>query len=102
MFHHEKRAKVSLFFEPAKFFSHFFVFVTVLLEKFIISHIIRSLPFVPNDGQRHLAAQLAHFLLSPAPRKTFVLKGYAGTGKTSMVAALVHAMQQMRQLRKMR
>ena len=68
-----------------------------MLENFIISHIIRSLPFVPNEGQRFLAAQLAHFLLSTTPRKTFVLKGYAGTGKTSMIAALVHAMQQMQQ-----
>ena len=68
-----------------------------MLEKFIISRILQALPFPANDGQRQLAQQWAQFLLSQTPRRTFVLRGYAGTGKTSMTAALVRAMQQMQQ-----
>ena len=35
-------------------------------------------------------------MLSSGNRRTFILRGYAGTGKTSIVAALVKAMEQMR------
>lgn len=40
---------------------------------------------------------MARFLTSQKERKTFILRGYAGTGKTSLVSALVRAMQTMQQ-----
>ena len=48
-----------------------------------------SFPFVPTEGQRSLAVQLSEFLADPDPRAVFILKGYAGTGKTSLMSALV-------------
>lgn len=54
--------------------------------------ILKKLPFEPTSKQREAANELAKFLLDPDPRRFFVLRGYAGTGKTSLVSALVHAL----------
>ncbi len=68
-----------------------------MLENFIISRITAALPFVPNEGQKTVIESFARFLLSGESRRAFILRGYAGTGKTSIVAALVKAMEQMQQ-----
>lgn len=61
------------------------------------TYIRQELPFEPNEGQEALLGKLSAFLVSPDPRKAFVLKGYAGTGKTSVVSALVRALEKLRQ-----
>ena len=66
-----------------------------MLDNFIISRIKSELPFIPNDEKEHLFTLLGKFLISPAPRKCFLLKGYAGTGKTSVVSALVRALEKL-------
>jgi exodeoxyribonuclease-5 len=68
-----------------------------MLEQFIKNRIIAQLPFEANEGQMNLLNQLSIFLTSPTPRKAFILRGYAGTGKTSIMAALVRAMQDLNQ-----
>ncbi len=68
-----------------------------MLRQFIVSRITARLPFVPNDEQRQLIDRLASFLLEADTAKLFLLKGYAGTGKTSVVAALVKAMADLQQ-----
>ncbi|ANQ50411.1 AAA family ATPase [Flammeovirga sp. MY04] len=46
-------------------------------------------PFEPTNGQKKLFELMDPFLLEKNRRKnTFVLKGYAGTGKTSVITAL--------------
>ena len=45
--------------------------------------------------QTEAAMSLAAFVALPRPRAAFVLRGYAGTGKTSLVGALVRALQKM-------
>lgn len=67
-----------------------------MLNKFIISSIKSELPFEPNEEKEELFNQLGQFLISPEPRKCFVLKGYAGTGKTSVVSALVRALEKLK------
>ena len=50
-------------------------------------------PFEPTDGQRKLFSLFDKFLFSKdATRPTLMLKGYAGTGKTSVLIALVKAL----------
>ncbi len=51
-------------------------------------------PFVPTPDQARLFELLHGFLLDAASgqRPTFLLTGYAGTGKTSVVSALVQAL----------
>lgn len=68
-----------------------------MLQQFLVSRIVAKLPFVPNDDQRQLIGKLGVFLLAQDASKLFLLKGYAGTGKTSIVAALVKAMQELQQ-----
>src|SRR5690606_34861065 len=43
----------------------------------------------PTDGQRRAIDALARLLQTGKERATLVLKGYAGTGKTTLVGALV-------------
>ena len=68
-----------------------------MLEQFIKNRIIAQLPFEANEGQVQLLDKLSQFIISPTPRKAFILRGYAGTGKTSIMAALVQAMKDLNQ-----
>ena len=68
-----------------------------MLEKFIKNRIIQCLPFTANEGQMDLLDKLSSFITSQEPRKAFILRGYAGTGKTSIIAALVQSLKQLNQ-----
>lgn len=68
-----------------------------MLEDFIISRIRAELPFEPNEEKEDLFRVLGRYLISTDSRKAFILSGYAGTGKTSVVSALVRAMEKLRQ-----
>ncbi len=47
------------------------------------------LPDAPTPDQKVLAERLERFIAMPQARAAFILRGYAGTGKTTAVAALV-------------
>lgn len=68
-----------------------------MLEDFIIGRIRAELPFEPNSEKEGLLQALGRFLVSRDERKAFILRGYAGTGKTSVVSALVRAMAGLKQ-----
>ena len=68
-----------------------------MIEVFLSQQIIAQLPFVPNEQQQLLIKQLGQFLASRRDDKAFLLRGYAGTGKTSIVSALVRAMDLFKQ-----
>jgi len=68
-----------------------------LLEDFIIGRIKAELPFEPNAEKDGLFTALGAFLVSREVRKVFLLRGYAGTGKTSVMSALVRAMAALKQ-----
>ncbi len=51
-------------------------------------------PFTP--GQAAAADALSRFLMSPAGEAAFVLTGYAGTGKTSLIGAVVRVMKRIK------
>ena len=68
-----------------------------MLQNFISSSIRAELPFEPTEQQGILLDALGEFLMSTDPEKIFLLKGYAGTGKTSVVSALVRAMNVLQQ-----
>lgn len=58
-------------------------FSKILLERF---------PFETTMGQRQLFTKLSTFILNKNSDQIFVLKGYAGTGKTTTVRALVESL----------
>ena len=68
-----------------------------MLQDFIIGRIKAELPFEPNEEKEGLFKSLADFIISREEGKAFILCGYAGTGKTSVVSALVRAMQSLKQ-----
>ena len=68
-----------------------------MLSDFIISRIRAEIPFEPNAEKDGLLAALGDFIVSREERKAFILRGYAGTGKTSVMSALVRAMKSLQQ-----
>jgi len=51
--------------------------------------LLQKYPFSPTSGQEELLKSLSVFLFSKEDRPLFVLKGYAGTGKTSSMSTFV-------------
>ena len=68
-----------------------------MLTDFIISRIKAELPFEPNAEKDGLFQALGAFIVSREVRKAFILRGYAGTGKTSVMSALVRALEGLKQ-----
>lgn len=68
-----------------------------MLQNFIASRIRAQLPFEPTEQQSQLIVELGVFLMSTDKEKVFLLRGYAGTGKTSVVSALVRALNELKQ-----
>ncbi len=68
-----------------------------MLEDFIVNRIRAELPYEPNAEQTALLGKLGTFLTSHDEERIFLLRGYAGTGKTSLIAAMVRAMHKLQQ-----
>lgn len=66
-----------------------------MINKYLTSQIKTNFPFVPTKEQEKSLEEISAFLLSADDRRLFLLCGYAGTGKTSLVAALVRTMEQL-------
>ncbi len=56
------------------------------------SLIAQSYQFSPTSEQLLFCREMALFLLRPLDRQCFILRGYAGTGKTTSVGALVKSL----------
>jgi len=57
------------------------------------NHIFREFPYSPTPGQQNLIKRLADFIVSDMGKfPLFLLEGYAGTGKTTVVSTLVKAL----------
>ena len=62
------------------------------VTKLILSHF----PHTPTEGQREVCVAMSRFLFDGDTRSAFLLRGYAGTGKTSLVSALIQTLPQVR------
>ena len=57
------------------------------------AHLLRKhFPYEPTSEQQTLIDQLARFIQNPEISTLFLLKGYAGTGKTTIVSSLVRVL----------
>lgn len=54
------------------------------------------LPFIPNSDQNSAIELLSNFIFNDESRSLFILKGYAGTGKTNLISALTKALPSIR------
>ncbi|MBO7280313.1 MAG: AAA family ATPase [Bacteroidaceae bacterium] len=66
-----------------------------MINKYLTSQIKLNFPFAPTVQQEKTIEKLADFLLSPSEREVFMLCGYAGTGKTTLISALVRTLVQL-------
>ena len=66
-----------------------------MINKYLASQIISNFPFNPTAEQEISLQKISEFILSGDDRKIFMLCGYAGTGKTTLVSALVKTMAQL-------
>jgi exodeoxyribonuclease-5 len=60
-----------------------------MIKNHIRSEILKYLGKSPTKGQEELSDKLSDFITEPDPDAVFILKGYAGTGKTTMLSSLV-------------
>lgn len=68
----------------------------MLNQREISELMFQNLKFVPNEEQTALIGALAAFSANYGPRDVFVLNGYAGTGKTSIIGALVKTLERLK------
>ena len=66
------------------------------MDRAALYHCLKaSFGFTPTDGQDTAMRHLSAFLLSAKPNPTYILRGYAGTGKTTLVTTLVEVLPQI-------
>ena len=68
-----------------------------MINNYLERQIKGFFPYQPTFQQEIAITQLADFLSSTVSDEAFILRGYAGTGKTSLVGALVKALTQLQQ-----
>jgi exodeoxyribonuclease V len=60
--------------------------------------LLHHFPYEPTPGQSELIKRLAIFFANPTTpgtRRLFILRGYAGTGKTTVVSSMVQSLPQL-------
>lgn len=67
-----------------------------MLKNHITQKIRENLGVEPTHGQELLIEKWAEFVVSPENEPVFLVKGFAGTGKTTMVNALVKTLDQFK------
>ena len=68
-----------------------------MIASFLEGQIKENFSFPPTPDQENVLKRFSDFLFSPSADGVFVLRGYAGTGKTSLVAALVKTLDALKQ-----
>ncbi|MDA3953868.1 MAG: AAA family ATPase [Bacteroidales bacterium] len=67
-----------------------------MLSDHIKNIILKKLIYSPTKDQETLIEGLSGFILDNDSNKIFLIKGYAGTGKTTMISALVNAFKELK------
>ncbi len=68
-----------------------------MLRNFISDRLLENLDFQPTLGQEDLIRELGIFLASDDCSEIMLVKGYAGTGKTTLVKSLVKTLNSLKQ-----
>lgn len=67
-----------------------------MLQDHVKNIILDNLKFKATNDQDHLIDGLSQFILDPNINQIFLIKGYAGTGKTTIISALVNSFKKLR------
>ncbi len=68
-----------------------------MINTYLGQQIKTNFPYKPTFEQENVVKKLADFLFCRKTESLFLLKGYAGTGKTSLIGALVKTLDQLEQ-----
>ena len=68
-----------------------------MLYKYIIHKIKENFPFEPTKDQFNVIELVSRFILSKETNEILLIKGYAGTGKTSLIATIIKVLQELKQ-----
>ena len=63
-----------------------------MVRQELFTRLTQSFGFEPTEGQAVVLYHIAAFLLSQKEHPVYILRGYAGTGKTSLVKTLVRTL----------
>ncbi|MFQ8827687.1 MAG: tRNA (adenosine(37)-N6)-threonylcarbamoyltransferase complex ATPase subunit type 1 TsaE [Alistipes sp.] len=66
-----------------------------MLSSHIASQIYKNFGLDPTPSQKTVVERLSRFIAEAPTDRAFILNGYAGTGKTTLVAALVRTLEEM-------
>ena len=66
-----------------------------MINKYLATQIKTNFPFKPTAEQEISLEKLSEFIFSSDDRAAFMLCGYAGTGKTTLISALVRTLVQL-------
>ncbi len=66
-----------------------------MINKYLAAQIKTNFPFIPTPEQEISLEKLSDFIFSTDDRSAFMLCGYAGTGKTTLISALVRTLGQL-------
>ena len=66
-----------------------------MLNNDLSQQIKRNFSYKPTEEQENTLNSFSNFLLSSSQEKILILRGYAGTGKTSLVSALVKTLDEV-------
>ncbi len=61
-------------------------------KDFFIKKILQNFDYEPTKDQKILIERLSEFIFSPENDELLLIKGYAGTGKTTVISAFVRAL----------
>ena len=68
-----------------------------MINSFVTAKIRHNFGFVPTTEQSEAIEMIGEFLMSRRDMELFLLRGYAGTGKTTLVGALVKTLVELNQ-----
>ena len=68
-----------------------------MINKFLIDKVKENFKFQMTEEQEIALNAMVDFFCSSGTGELFLLKGYAGTGKTSLIGALVKTLFQLEQ-----
>lgn len=68
-----------------------------MISDFFLDKIKQNFPFEPTSQQQVALEKIVHFLFLQKEETLFLLRGYAGTGKSSLLGALVKTMTEFKQ-----
>lgn len=68
-----------------------------MISQFFSEQIKKNFPYEPTSEQQSALEKLSDFLFDGNNDSVFLLKGYAGTGKSSLVGAIVKTMNELKQ-----